>query len=276
MTPIVTLTSDFGLKDYFVGALKGHIYSQLPEAKIVDISHQITPFSIPETAYVIKNAYKHFPKGSIHIIAVDAEESVENKHIVILLDGHYFICADNGVMAFITAQLKPEKVIEIQLKSVDSSYFLSNFVQVACHLARGGNLNLVGKEITDIKRSLEVKPTVNLERNQIVGHVIYIDNYGNIITNIDKTIFNDIGQGRKFEVKARSFVFDKIFNRYNEIENYETPKEKRNNFGKKLALFNKDNFLEIALYRSNKNTVGGASNMLGLNYRDSVTVKFLD
>lgn len=275
MIPILTLTSDFGLKDYFVGALKGHIYSELPEAKIVDISHQISPFSIHEAAYVIRNAYKHFPKGSIHIIAVDAEECIENKHIALLLDGHYFICADNGVMALITAHLKPEKIIQIQLKTVDSSYFLSNFVQVACHLARGGNLNLVGNELHEITSSQELKPIVNLEKNQIVGHVIYIDNFGNVITNIDKTIFEEIGKGRKFEVKARSFTFDKIYDKYNAIENFSIPKEKRKSFGKKLALFNKDDFLEIALYRSNKDTVGGASNMLGLKYRDSVSVKFI-
>lgn len=274
MTPIFTLTTDFGLKDYFVGALKGNIYSQLPEAKIVDISHQITPFSIHETAYVIRNAYKHFPKGSIHIIAVDAEESIENKHIVLYLDDHYFICADNGVMSLIMANFKPVKIIQIKLNNTDNSYFLENFVQVACHLARGGNISLVGEEIKEIKRTQELRPTVNLEKNQIVGHVIYIDNFGNVVTNIDKQIFNDIGKGRPFEIKARSFVFDKIYKKYNDIENYTIPKEKRNTFGKRLALFNKDNFLEIALYRSNKDTVGGASNMLGLKYRDSVTVKF--
>lgn len=275
MTPILTLTTDFGLKDYFVGALKGHIYSELPEVNIVDISHQITPFSIHETAYIIRNAYKSFPKGSIHIIAVDAEESVENKHIALLLDGHYFICADNGVMDLIIANIKPEKIIQIHLKNTHSTYFLSNFVQVACHLARGGVLDIVGKEINELKQTQEVKPKVNLERNQIVGHVIYIDNFGNVVTNIDKTIFDEVGKGRKFEIKARGFSFDKIFNRYNEVENFAIPKEKRNNFGKKLALFNKDNFLEIALYRSNKETVGGASNMFGLKYRDSVTVKFM-
>ena len=275
MTPILTLTTDFGLKDYFVGALKGHIYNELPEVNIVDISHQITPFSIYETAYIIRNAYKSFPKGSIHIIAVDAEESVENKHIALLLDGHYFICADNGVMDLIIANIKPEKIIQIHLKNTHSTYFLSNFVQVACHLARGGVLDIIGKEINELKQTQEVKPKVNLERNQIVGHVIYIDNFGNVVTNIDKTIFDEVGKGRKFEIKARGFSFDKIFNRYNEVENFAIPKEKRNNFGKKLALFNKDNFLEIALYRSNKETVGGASNMFGLKYRDSVTVKFM-
>ncbi len=275
MTPILTLTTDFGLKDYFVGALKGHIYSELPEVKIVDISHQITPFSIHETAYIIRNAYKSFPKGSIHIIAVDAEESIENKHIALLLDGHYFICADNGVMDLITANIQPQKIVQIQLKNTHSTYFLSNFVQVACHLARGGVLDIVGTEITEIKQTQEVKPKINLERNQIVGHVIYIDNFGNVVTNIDKNIFDEVGKGRKFEIKARGFSFNKIFNRYNEVENFAIPKEKRNNFGKKLALFNKDNFLEIAMYRSNKETVGGASNMFGLKYRDSVTVKFI-
>jgi S-adenosylmethionine hydrolase len=275
MTPILTLTTDFGLKDYFVGALKGHIYKELPEAKIVDISHQITPFSIHETAYVIRNAYKHFPKGSIHIIAVDAEESIENKHIVLKLDGHFFICADNGVMSLIIDNFKPEKIVKINLNHSDASYFLANFVKVACHLARGGEILLVGDEISQIQLTQELRPTVNLEKNQINGHVIYIDNYGNVVTNIDKQIFEEIGKGRQFEVRARSFIFNKIYNKYNDIENYNIPKEKRNSFGKKLALFNKDNFLEIALYRSNKDTVGGASNMLGLKYRDSVSVKFI-
>ncbi len=275
MAPILTLTTDFGTKDYFVGALKGHIYTELPEAKVVDISHQITPFSIPETAYVIRNAYKHFPKGSIHIIAVDAEESPENKHIALLVDGHYFICADNGVMSLITANLQPEKIVEIHLNHSDTSYFLANFVQVACHLARGGNLSVIGNSIKTIDSLQEVKPQVNLEGNQIVGHAIYIDNYGNVVTNIDQELFNKIGKGRKFEVKARTFTFNKIYSKYNEIEDLTIPKDRRNNIGKRMLLFNKDNFLEIALYRSIKHTVGSASNLLGLNYRDSVTVKFL-
>ena len=95
--PIITLTTDFGTKDHFVGAVKGAIYSELPNAKIVDITHQISPFNITETAYILKNSYKSFPDGTIHIIGVDSELSSTNKHIALALDNHYFVCPDNGL-----------------------------------------------------------------------------------------------------------------------------------------------------------------------------------
>ncbi len=275
MTPIITLTTDFGTKDYFVGALKGRIYSELPNAKIVDLSHKITPFSVNEAAYVIRNAYTHFPKGSIHIIAVDSEQTIENKHIAILLDGHYFICADNGVVSLIRSNFNPDKVVEIYLPNSKTDYFLSNFVQVACHIARGGSLQVIGMDIIDIKSIQEVRPFINAERNQIIGYIIYIDNYGNAITNIDKTIFNTIGKGRKFEIKTRFYTFETIFSTYSDVVNFDIPIEKRNYDGKKMILFNSDDFLEIALYRSNNDTVGGASSMLSLGYRDTVTINFL-
>ena len=275
--PIITLTSDFGTKDYFVSAAKGRIYSELPNARVIDISHKITPFSINETAYVIKNAYKHFPKGTVHIIAVDAEWSIENKHLVFLLDEHYFICADNGIISLITQAIKPKKIIEITLpRNEEDNYFLSNFISAACHISRGGNLNLIGKEISNIKELTEVIPVVNQEKNQVIGNVIYIDNFGNLITNIDKTLFKKIGQGRKFELHVRSYIFTKIFDRYNEIVNFETPLEKRKDDGKRLALFNADNYLEIAVYKSNLQSVGGASSLLGMKYRDSITLRFID
>lgn len=274
--PIITLTTDFGTKDYFVGAVKGRIYSELPNAHIVDISHKITPFSINETAYVIKNAYKHFPKGSIHIIAVDAEWSNENKHLIFYLDGHYFICANNGIMSLITSTINPEKIIEIELPNTENdTYFLSNFVNSACHIARGGNLDVIGKQTTEIKQIKEFKPFINDEKNQIIGNIIYVDNFGNVISNIDKETFNEIGKGRKFEIKARYYTFDEILTKYNDIINFEAEIEKRNDDGKKLVLFNNDDLLEIAIYRSNLQSVGGASTLLGLNYRDTITVRFL-
>jgi S-adenosylmethionine hydrolase len=275
INPIITLTSDFGTKDYFVGAIKGQIYSELDNAHIVDITHQITPFSINETAYVIKNAYKHFPKGSIHIIAVDAEYSLENKHIAIQLDDHYFICADNGVISLLSSEINPQKMVEITVpKNKENQSFLADFISVACHISRGGNLDLIGRNITQLKQIQEVKPFINNEQNQIIGHVIYIDNFGNVISNIDKNTFNQIGKGRKFEINTRSYTFTKIYKNYNDVVNYELNADKRNDDGKRLAIFNSDDFLEIAIYRSNLQSVGGASSLLGLKYRDTITVRF--
>ncbi len=187
---LITLTTDFGTKDHFIGAIKGAIYNELNDARVVDISHQISPFNITETAYILKNAYKNFPKESIHIIDVDSELSIENKHIAVKLDNHYFICANNGIMSMIASEIKPEKIVEITIhNTLESS---SAFVKVACHIARGGTLDVIGKSITEIKQLNEVYPHINKEINQIVGSVIYIDNYGNVISNISKKYFKTL------------------------------------------------------------------------------------
>ncbi len=273
---LITLTTDFGTKDHFVGAVKGAIYSELKDAKIVDISHHISPFHITETAYILKNAYQNFPKGSIHIIGVDSELSVENKHVAILLDEHYFICPDNGIISMIASEIKPEKIVEITIHNniISSFNVLDVFVKVACHIARGGTLEVIGKEISEYKQLTEVHPHINEEKNQIIGSVIFIDNYGNIISNISKKLFQEIGKGRSFEIIARNYTFNKIFRKYNEIINYDTPSENRQDDGKKLALFNSANYLEIAIFKSNLKTVGGASTLLGLDYRDTITIRF--
>jgi hypothetical protein len=274
--PIITLTTDFGTKDHFVGSIKGAIYKELLDAKIVDISHQITPFSITEAAYIVRNAYQNFPDGTIHIIGVDSEVSIENKPIALKLENQYFICCDNGIISMITNEINPEKVVEITIQNPLENKFtvLDIFVKVACHIVRGGMLEVIGKQIYDVKKLYEIQPQVNAEKNKIVGSVVYIDNFGNVISNISKQIFNAVGKGREFELIARNHTFKKIYKKYNEIVDYTLEKEKRQDDGKRLALFNSANFLEISMYRSNLKTVGGASSLLGLNYRDTITVHF--
>jgi S-adenosylmethionine hydrolase len=273
---LITLTTDFGTKDHFVGAVKGAIYNELPDANIVDITHHITPFNITETAYILKNAYKSFPDKTIHIIGVDSELSIDNKHIAIELDNHYFICPDNGLISMIAAEIKPTKIVEINIHNhIETSFpVLDVFVQVASHIARGGSLNVIGKEIESYKSITEIQPKVNQSQTIIIGGIIYIDNYGNVITNINDKLFSSIGKGRDFTIFAKRYTFNKIYNRYNEIVDYSVSEEKRRYDGEKLAIFNSAGFLEIAIYRSNLDTVGGASTLLGLGYRDTITIEF--
>jgi len=274
---LITLTTDFGTKDHFVGAVKGAIYTELADAKIVDITHEISPFNITETAYILKNSYKSFPKGTIHIVGVDSELSFDNKHIALELDGHYFVCPDNGLISMIASEIQPTKIVEINIHDrIESSFpVLDVFVQVACFIARGGNLTVIGKEIKDYKKLIEIQPKANQTQTQIIGGVLYIDNYGNVITNISKKMFQDVGKGRKFKVNASRYSFEKIYNKYNEIVGNNT--QDKNRFdGNKLALFNSAGYLEIAIYRSNLKTVGGASSLLGLEYRDPIIIDFFN
>ncbi len=274
---IITLTTDFGHKDHFVGAIKGTIYNELPEAKIVDISHSISPFNIQECAYILKNSYKAFPEGTIHIVGVDSEPTVENKHIAVYVDGHYFISANNGVISLITAEIKPDKIVEIDIRNPVHGSFpvLDVFVQVACHIARGGKLEVVGKSFMDLRILKEFSPRVINDGNSIVGSVIYIDNYGNVISNIQKSLFEAYRNGRNYEILARNKKISTIYNKYSEIIDFSQDKSKRRGPGDLLALFNSAGFIELAIYKSDLNTVGGASTLLGLDYRDTITINFL-
>ena len=274
--PIVTLMTDFGNKDYAVAGVKGAILSMVENPQIVDISHQISPYNPTEAAYVLKNAYKTFPKGSIHIIGVESEKNPENHHLAMFFDGHYFIGADNGIFAMIKGDLKSEKmvVIDIHDKMPTSYPVLEVFVWVAAHISRKGTLEVVGQSVDQIKEIKELRPVINQQLDQIIGAVIYIDNYGNVITNITRKLFNEVGKSRVFTIYARNVKFRKVFETYSDAIDFSIPREKRDEDGKKIALFNDADHLELAIYKSNTQTVGSAQSLFGLEYRESITVKF--
>ncbi|MDP5230980.1 MAG: SAM-dependent chlorinase/fluorinase, partial [Cellulophaga sp.] len=255
---IITLTTDFGYKDHFVGAIKGAIYSELSDVKIVDISNEISPFNIPECAYIIKNSYKYFPKGSIHILGIDAELTPENEHLILLVDDHYFITANNGATSLITSEIKPDKVFKIDIPMPEFSSFpaLDVFVKAACHMARGGTLEVIGKPFKHLKDIREFAPRIVEDGNGIVGSIIYIDNFGNVITNIPRRIFEAYGKGRNFVLHARNKKITKIHKKYSDIINFDLEKDKRNGPGDLLALFNSSDYIELAIYKSDLNTVG--------------------
>ena len=273
---IVTLTTDFGNKDYSVAAVKGAILSTFKNPKIIDISHQIEPYNVTQAAYVLKNAYKNFPKGSIHIVGVESERTPENSHLAMYFDGHYFIGADNGIFTMIKGEIKADKIVIINIHNQNTINFpaLDTFIKVAAHLSRNGSLEVIGKATNEIRELVELKPVVNVKVDQIVGSVIYVDNYGNVITNITRKLFNEVGKSRKYTIFARNVKFKKVYETYSDAIDFTIPKEKREEDGKKIALFNDAEHLELAIYKSNPLSVGSAYNLFGLEYRDSVTVKF--
>ena len=180
------------------------------------------------------------------------------------------------MISLIASEFRPEKIVEINIHDAIGTNFpvLDVFVAVACHIARGGTLEVIGKPTAEIKLIKGITPIVNLGDKQIVGSIIYIDNYGNLITNITRKLFEDIGKGRSFKITARSAVFSKIYERYSDAINFDVEKSKREEDGKKLAVFNSSGYLELAIYKSNPRTVGGASSLFGLYFRDTVSITF--
>lgn len=270
---IITLTTDYGLKDHFVGALKGKLLSEYPEARIIDISHHIDAFNIAEAAYMIGAAYGSFPKNTVHLIGVDIELNAENQHIAMQWNDQYFVCADNGILSMLIQKIVPEKLVSINIhdRLPSDATDLDVFVKVSCHLAKGGLLNVIGKEIKEIKEVTELQAVV--QDNQIKGYVIYIDHLGNAVTNISKKLFLEMGKGRPYEIKFKNQTIKTILPKYSDIvvsEKYSW----KDYEGEKLAIFNEAGFLEIAIFRSNPDTVGSANSLLGLTYRDLVTIDF--
>ena len=280
---IITLTTDYGLKDHFVGALKGKILSQYSEAAIIDISHDIDPFNSAEASYIIGSAYKSFPKGTVHLIGVDAEKNKENQHIAMQWDDHYFICADNGILGMLSQKMVPQKMVAINIHDrlpVEATD-LDVFVTVASHIAKGGLLNVIGKEITAIKQVTELQAVASSDKNSIKGYIIYIDHFGNAVTNISRQLFVETAKGRPYEIplmqrkdQKKSSPIKSIWAKYSDIANAGKYGIKAYE-GDKLAIFNEAGFLEIAIFRSNPTKVGSAAGLLGLNYRDVITIHFL-
>ena len=279
---IITLTTDYGLKDHFVGALKGKILSEFGEAVIVDISHHIDAFNTAEASYILSAAYASFPKGTVHLIGVDIELNKENQHIALQWNDQFFICADNGILSMLIQKIVPQKIVSINIhdRLLPDATDLDVFIKVAVHLAKGGLLNVIGKEIKEIKEITELKPIISNDKNAIKGYVIYIDHFGNVVTNITKQLFIEVAKGRPYEIilnekfkYAKKNTLKTILPKYSDIAssgNYGI----KNYEGDKLAIFNEVGYLEIAIFRSNPTKVGSASTLLGIGYRDVITVVF--
>ncbi|MFY7988554.1 MAG: SAM hydrolase/SAM-dependent halogenase family protein [Flavobacterium sp.] len=272
---IITLTTDFGHKDYFVGALKGKILSEHKEAVIVDISHEIDLFNTLEASYCIEAAYHNFPKGTIHIIGVDSERVGDTQHIAMQWDDHYFICADNGILNTLIQKKIPQKIVTITIHdrlNTDVSD-MDVFVAVACHIARGGLLNVIGKEIPSLKPVSVLTSSITADLSEIKGQIVYIDSFGNCVTNISQKQFNDTIRGRKFEIVIKNKKFSRLHKSYSDFPVSDV-KQLKDLEGDFLALFNENGYLEIAIYKSNPKTVGSAATLLGLHFRDTVSIKF--
>ncbi len=274
--PILTLLTDFGTKDHFVAAVKGRLIKAIPKIKLIDITHEVAPFNIVEAAYIIRNVYANFPKKTIHLIGVDAEFQPGKQHLVVFLDDHFFICSDNGVLTLLTQEIAAEKTIAITaFEELKRSVFPVRdvFTQAAAHIAGGGSLEAMGQPISEL-RDLKI-PNPVVGEDQIKGIIIYVDHFGNAVTNITEKLVREVGHARKFKIHARSCTFDRIYSRYSDIEPIENRSDGLSD-GKKLALYNSSGFLELSIYRSDSATVGGAATLFGLQHRDSVGIRFFD
>ncbi|MGC4130380.1 MAG: SAM-dependent chlorinase/fluorinase [Bergeyella sp.] len=273
--PIITLTSDYGLTDYRVAAIKGKILSLNEDIKIVDISHDIQAYNLSQTSYIVRNAYRFFPKGTVHIISVDSFYTKHRKSIVYKADEQYFIAADNGVLSLVFFDQKPEAVYEITFNNRfdDVVEFVSTdiFVPVAVHLQNGGLPEVIGRPYKTPKQIKFLKPTINKQEKMIIGEVMYIDHFGNLISNISKSFFDKMMVNyQSFKIKIRSLVFTEMHEYYTDVVKdweHETDYHSR-----QVAIFNEAGLLELSIYKGHK--TNGASTLFGMNTGDKIYIEF--
>lgn len=255
--PLITLTSDWNQNDFYVGMLKGKILTRVPDAVVVDVSHQVAPFNSAQAAFVIRNSYAHFPKGSIHLICVNTEPESNQKLLATKYDGHFFIGTDNGIFGLLFKE-EPEKMVELSVKEAENS-FPDSFVEAACLLYAGEEITKIGK-ITDQYQKQTPRRAV-IEESVINGTVIYIDSFQNAFTNITRELFDRIGKGRTFEVLLGSnhYRINRINGKYSDVP-----------VGEISVIFNSLDLLEIAINK------GHAAPLLNLSMGSVIRVKFFE
>jgi len=272
---VITLTSDYGLVDHRVASMKGKILSWSEEVKVVDITHNITAYNLLQTAYIVRNAYKFFPEGSIHIIAVDSFYHKSRKNIIAKIDGHYFISADNGITNLMFFDIKPEAIYEITLNNRfdDKVIFPATeiFVPAAMHLYKGGLPEVIGRKIKSIKDVSFPRAIYNEAEKMIVGEVMYIDNFGNVVSNISRKFFEKYALiSEKFAVKFRNIVSSKVLDQYTDlVTDWDREQESH---GKSSVIFNDADLLEITIYKGNVSN--GASSLFGMSTGEKIYVEF--
>lgn len=268
---IITLTSDTGLQDFYVAAMKGAILNLIPNATIIDISHSIKPFDVAEAAYQVQSCYKDFPANTIHIVAVDSEPilnvSSPSYPAIMKFQNQYFISNDNGFFGTFLDEDHPDEMYRFEDVQNDENLLKfptkNCFIPLAAKISQKLPINSFARPTDKYKRAFILKPII--EQFAIQGTVIHIDSFGNIITNINKSDFDRFGDKTPFTIYYldKLYYIDKISRTYNDVP-----------MGERVAIFNSNNLLEIAVNRGANRSTGGADKLFGVRLGDIFRVEF--
>lgn len=236
---IITLTSDIGRQDFLTGAIKGQLIQLNPEFRIVDISHDISPFNYPQAAYMCSNAIKNFPEGTLHIILINIFDNKKNHILLIRHNGQYIGIADNGLIKMILQEHPQEKVAIPWVKDKSVLQFAKTIAQSYQSALEGTPFKTLGNAEVEIEEKNPLRPMHSSQ--YIEGHIIFIDNFENVIINITREEFEQQRRGRSFKIYfTRGEIIDKISDTYADVSESE-----------KLARFNSAGYLEIAINKGN-------------------------
>lgn len=239
--PVITISSDIGNSNFLIGAIKGQIFSAIPDCHIADISHQFSSSNYQQAAYICKNAFKYYPEKTLHLVLLDFFASFPVQVLWAEYDKQYIICPDNGILTMITGE-KPKSVFSIPLQP--DSHTLMDYTQaIISWVQKLIKNNTPDKKLKQVSKIVEKYPMRSSSgKNWIDSQIIYIDHFENVVLNLSQEEFEAIRQNRKFKI---------ILMRYDETiqeisESYASVPP-----GENLACFNSAGYLELSINKGN-------------------------
>jgi len=235
--PVITLTTEWKPDDIYNGIIKGKLSRLSPGTIIVDNAGNIPVFNIAQAAFIIRNTFENYPEGSVHLICVHSEAMKEQEYLIIKARNHFFIGTDNGIFNLILNS-DPEEAVKID--NIGSQNELEVFARTAADLMKGKKPSELGKQVSSISERLPLRATI--DKDVIIGSIIFIDSYGNAISNITREVFSRVFENKNFRIlikNNRNFT-DHISERYSDAP-----------VGEMLTKFNQLDLLEIAINGAN-------------------------
>ena len=255
--PLITLTTDFGLKDHYVALLKGSLLTNVENVLVVDVTHFIQSFDIFQASFVMNEAKKKFPAGTIHLVGVNVFYQSHPEFIIVKENDQWFVGPDNGLFSLMWEELDSIKIWKIKSKNISAVESIDEtFVNAVIGIANKIAIEEFADLTTDIVRSALWNPII--DQNYIRASIIYFDQFENAIVNLRKEQFENALKGRKFIIHVgNSEEFDEISESYADVQE-----------GDKVCFFNSAGFLEIAINK------GNAKGLLGLQLQDIIQIEF--
>jgi S-adenosyl-L-methionine hydrolase (adenosine-forming) len=250
--PVVTLTTEWKPDDIYNGIIKGKLSSMCPGTIIVDNACSIPPFNISLASFIVRNTFINYPKGSIHIICVHSEAHKDQDHLIVRARDHFFIGTDNGIFNLIL-NADPEEIVKID--PCDTSDELEIFAKAAGDLISGKKMSDLGKSVKTISEKVPLRATI--DKDVIIGSIIFIDSYGNAISNITREVFDRVfdKKGYRILIQSNKNYTDQISEKYSDVP-----------VGDMLARFNQLDLLEISINGAD------VSELLGLSVGSVVRI----
>jgi len=252
---LITFLSDFGYRDHYVAAVKARILQLAPKQMVLDISHAVEPFNIAHAVHVLQAVFRDFPLGTVHLIGVNDLGSVQPAWHAASYEGHYFVVADNGILSLLT-EGRPETVVRLLPAQPTPSPTRDILTPAAIYLAQGGPLADLGPEATAIHTLLNRQ--LRLQDHRITGHVVHVDHYGNLITDITRTAVEAVGHGRPGTIHFMREIVRELHPHYQAAPP-----------GDVACIFNSQDQLCIGINQ------GNAAELLGLYFDSQVEVHFM-